>query len=47
MTYRNAIGEITLEDAQHLYERHNVCVIIDEGRHVTLADEHHPLAEAN
>ena len=38
MTYRNAIGEITLEEAQHLTSDTMFCVIIDEGRHVTLAD---------
>ena len=46
MTYKNATAEITLEEAQRLYEKHNICVIVDEGRHVTLADEYHPLAVA-
>ncbi len=46
VTYKNATGEITLEEAQRLYEKHNICVIVDEGRHVTLADEYHPLAVA-
>jgi len=45
MTYQNAIARITVEQAQRLYE-HGVCVIIDEGKHVTLLDEDYPLDEA-
>lgn len=45
MTYKNAIDRITIEQALRLYE-HDVCVIIDEGQHVTLADEYHPLPGA-
>lgn len=45
MTYPNAIGRITIEQALRLYEL-GVCVVIDEGRHVTLIDEVYPLAEA-
>ena len=46
MTYKNATNQITLAEAQRLYEEHNVCVIVDEGRHVTLTDERQLLAEA-
>ena len=45
MTYPNAIGHITIEQALRLYEELGICVIIDEGRHVTLIDEDYPLAE--
>ena len=45
MTYPNAIDRITVEQAVRLYE-FGICVIIDEGRHVTLIDEDYPLAEA-
>ena len=45
MTYKNSTDRITIEQAQRLYEL-GVCVIIDEGKHVTLVDEDYPLAEA-
>jgi hypothetical protein len=45
MTYKNSTDRITIEQALRLYE-HGVCVIIDEGKHVTLVDEDYPLAEA-
>ena len=45
MTYPNAIDHITIEQALRLYEL-GICVIIDEGRHVTLIDEDYPLVEA-
>jgi hypothetical protein len=45
MTYKNAADSITIEQALRLYEL-GICVIIDEGRHVTLIDEDYPLAEA-
>ena len=38
MTYKNSADRITIEQALRLYEL-RVCVIIDEGRHVTLIDE--------
>jgi hypothetical protein len=46
VVYRNAIHRITLEEALKMYEEHDVCVVIDEGKHVTLIDEDYPLAEA-
>lgn len=45
MTYKNSIDRITIEQALRLHEL-GVCVIIDEGQHVTLIDEDYPLAEA-
>lgn len=45
MTYKNATSQITLAEAQHLYEKHDVCVVVDEGRHVTLTDERQSLVE--
>jgi hypothetical protein len=39
ITYRSAIERITIGQALKLYHEHEVCVIIDEGQHVTLADE--------
>lgn len=38
MTYPNAIDRITVEEALRLYE-FGICVIIDEGQHVTFIDE--------
>ena len=38
MTYKNATDCITVEQALRLY-KFGVCVIIDEGQHVTLIDE--------
>ena len=38
MTYPNAIDHITIEQALRLYEL-GVCVIIDEGQHVTFIKE--------
>ena len=45
MTYKNSTDRITIDQALRLYEL-GICVIIDEGRHVTLIDEDYPLAEA-
>ena len=45
MTYPNAIDHITIDQALRLYEEFGICVIIDEGRHVTLIDEDYPLTE--
>lgn len=45
MTYPNSIDRITIEEALRLYS-FGICVIIDEGKHVTLVDEDYPLAEA-
>lgn len=45
MTYKNSTDFITIEEALRLYE-YGVCVIIDEGQHVTLIDEDYLLAEA-
>lgn len=42
-TYQNATMEITIGQALKLYYVDEVCVIIDEGQHVTLKDEIHPL----
>ena len=44
MTYKNSADCITIEQALRLYEI-GVCVIIDEGQHVTLAEEDYLLAE--
>lgn len=44
MTYKNSTDRITIEQALRLYEI-GVCVIIDEGQHVTLAEEDYLLAE--
>jgi hypothetical protein len=44
MTYKNSADRITIEQALRLYEI-GVCVIIDEGQHVTLAEEDYLLAE--
>ena len=41
MTYK-PVDRITIEEVKTL--RFGVCVIIDEGRHVTLIDEDYPLA---
>jgi hypothetical protein len=38
MTYKNSADRITIEQALRLYEL-RVCVIIDEGQHVTFIDE--------
>ena len=45
MTYKNSADRITIDQALRLYEEFGICVIIDEGRHVTLIDEDYPLAE--
>ncbi len=47
MTYPNAIGHITIEQALRLYEELGICVIIDEGKHVTLVDEDYPMDRGN
>lgn len=39
MTYKDAIERISIAEALRLYHEHDVCVVIDEGRHVTLIDE--------
>lgn len=39
VTYKNGIERISLAEALRLYHEHDVCVIIDEGQHVTLTDE--------
>lgn len=39
VTYKNAIERITVAEAIRLYHEHDVCVVIDEGQHVTLVDE--------
>jgi hypothetical protein len=44
MTYKNSTDRITIEQALRLHEL-GVCVIIDEGRHVTLIDEDYLLAD--
>lgn len=38
VTYKNSTDFITIEEALRLYE-YGVCVIVDEGQHVTLVDE--------
>ena len=46
MTYPNAIDHITIDQALRLYEL-GICVIIDEGKHVTLVDEDYPMDRGN
>ena len=47
MTYPNAIGHITIEQALRLYEELGVCLIIDEGQHVTFIAENYPMDRGN
>ena len=37
--YKNAIERMTIDMALRLYHEHDICVVIDEGKHVTLVDE--------
>lgn len=43
VTHENSTKTITLEDCLRLYKDHGVYVTFDEGEHVTLGDEIHPL----
>lgn len=45
MTYSNSTDRITIGEALRLYE-YDVCVVIEEGQHVTLSDEFQPLPDA-
>ena len=46
MTYKNSADRITIEQALRLYEL-GVCVIIDEGQHVTFIAENYPMDRGN
>ena len=46
MTYKNAADRITIDQALRLYEL-GICVVIDEGKHVTLVDEDYPMDRGN
>ena len=46
MTYKNSADCITIEQALRLYEELGVCVIIDEGQHVTFINEY-PMDRGN
>lgn len=43
ITYKNAIERMTIGQALKLYHENEICVVIDEGQHVTLVDEVQPL----
>jgi hypothetical protein len=47
MTYKNSADRITIEQALRLYEELGVCVIIDEGQHVTFIVENYPMDRGN
>lgn len=39
VVYKDSAQNITLEDAMRIYKDHGVCVIVNDGKHVTLEDE--------
>jgi hypothetical protein len=48
MTYKNSADCITIEQALRLYEELDVCVIIDEGQHVTfIVEKNYPMDRGN
>lgn len=42
ITYRYSMEKMTVERAMWLYCKFGICVIVDEGQHITLVDEDYP-----